>query len=455
VIPIVTPSAMRAIDAAAPEPVEVLIERAGAEVARAAIDMLGSTYGRRVAVLAGGGNNGADGRVAGDRLRRRGVAVTVFDAARLPASVAGFDLVIDAAYGTGFRGTWRAPHVGATPVLAVDIVSGLDAMTGDAGDGVVAAERTVTFAAAKPGHVLGRGLSLSGQLVVADIGLDIGAAESGPSCAIVEAVDIAAWLPRRSADAHKWQAAVRVVAGSAGMTGAAWLASAAAQRAGAGMVVASTPGAEATMPIEVVQRSVAEHGWSPAVLDGLARFGALVIGPGLGLGAGNTEGVRDVVDAAPIPTLVDGDGLTALAGRDGWQQRLAARPAPTVLTPHAGEFARLTVRRPGDDPITSVRRLAAATRSVVLLKGPATIVSDPEGRTLVVTAGDQRLATAGTGDVLAGIIGAVLARGAAALEAAAVGAWLHGRAGRRGPSQGLIAGDLIGLIPHALAEVAP
>ena len=151
-VPIVTPEEMGAIDAAAPEPVEVLIERAGAAVARAAISMLGGTYGRRVDLIAGKGNNGNDGRSAARRLRRRGIAVVELDAADAPAVVPGCDLVIDAAYGTGFRGSWTGPEVGAAPVLAVDIASGVDGLTGAATDGVLHAERTVTFAALKPGY---------------------------------------------------------------------------------------------------------------------------------------------------------------------------------------------------------------------------------------------------------------------------------------------------------------
>src|SRR3954468_21826454 len=151
---------MRAIDAAAPDPVEVLVQRAGGAVARAALDMLGGAYGRRVIVLAGPGNNGADGRGAADRVRPRGAAVRVFDATDLPARLPACDLVIDAAFGTGFRGAWSPPAVADAPVLAVDIPSGLDADTGVAPSAILRADRTVTFAAAKPGHYLGDGPDL-------------------------------------------------------------------------------------------------------------------------------------------------------------------------------------------------------------------------------------------------------------------------------------------------------
>jgi ADP-dependent NAD(P)H-hydrate dehydratase / NAD(P)H-hydrate epimerase len=237
-IPVLTPEEMAAVDAAAPEPVEVLIERAGAAVARAALDLLDGVYGRRVVVVAGKGNNGNDGRAAAARLRRRGVRVAVLDAATPPARIPPCDLVVDAAYGTGFRGTWEPPDPGDAPVLAVDIPSGVDGRTGQAEGLVLAAERTVTFAALKPGLLLGEGPELAGEVHLADIGLDV----SGASTALVEDADVARWLPVRPRETHKWQAAVWVVAGSPGMTGAATLAARGAQRIGAGYVRLSTPG---------------------------------------------------------------------------------------------------------------------------------------------------------------------------------------------------------------------
>ena len=171
--PIVTPEEMAAIDAAATEPVEVLVGRAGAAVARAAKEMLGGTYGRIVNVLAGKGNNGADGRVAAGILAATGVRVRTFDAVGTPATLPPADLVIDAAYGTGFRGEWTAPAVGDTPVLAVDIPSGVDGLTGAAVPSTLGATATVTFAALKPGLIVGDGKRLAGTITVADIGLDV------------------------------------------------------------------------------------------------------------------------------------------------------------------------------------------------------------------------------------------------------------------------------------------
>jgi len=191
------------------------------------------------------------------------------------------------------------------------------------------------------------------------------------------------------------------------------------------------------------------------VLGSLDRFQSLVIGPGLGRAESTVRDVREVLRHAPLPAVVDGDGLFALAWSDDGSERLLRdRPAPTVLTPHDGEFALLTGAKPALDRLTAARRLAFDLGVVVLLKGPATVVAEPRGRTLVVTTGDDRLATAGTGDVLSGIIGALIAQGLEPFEAAAAGAWIHGSAGGLGPRRGLIAGDLLGLIPRVLDSLS-
>ncbi len=445
-----TPAEMRAIDAAAENPVEVLIGRAGSATAWAARRMLGGTYGRVVHVIAGKGNNGNDGRAAAAMLARWGVRVQVHPADACPPELSPADLVIDAAYGTGFHGEWWAPRVGATPVLAVDIPSGVDGLTGEAGRGVLAADRTVTFAALKPGLLFGAGRWLAGKVDVADIGLDA----SRTMAHLVERDDVARWWRPRPPTAHKWARAVRVVAGSPGMTGAARLAAAAAQRAGAGMVTLSTPGVEADAPIEVVGRRIPGFDWSGAVLEDLDRFHVLVIGPGMGREDHTVEAARRTVVAAPVPVVVDGDGLFALAwGPTGAASLLRRRDAPTILTPHDGEFLLLTGSRPDADRLVAARRLAADTRSVVLLKGPTTVVAGPDGDARVVRAGDARLATAGTGDVLSGIVGALTASGVPALHAAAAAAWVHGAAAERGPRVGLVAGDLIDTIPDVLTDL--
>ncbi|MGD9702743.1 MAG: NAD(P)H-hydrate dehydratase [Acidimicrobiia bacterium] len=451
-LPIVTPAEMREIDAAAAESTEVLVERAGAAVARAALRMLGGGYGRRVVLVAGKGNNGADGRAAAVRLRRRGATVHEISAADVEAVLPRSDLVIDAAFGTGFRGEWVSPDPNGAPVLAVDIPSGVVGATGEAGPDVLAADRTVTFAALKPGLVFAPGSILAGRLELADIGLDVGRARTF----LVQGSDVANWVPQRHADAHKWRAGVWVVAGSPGMLGAARLASAAAQRAGAGMVRLSSPGLghDPLAPTEVVGRALPGSGWSSEVLEGLDRFHSLVIGPGLGRDDTTALSVRNTVTRAPIPVVIDGDGLFALAwSGEGVKSLLQLRTAATVLTPHDGEYALLTGARLGADRLDAARRLASDTNAVVLLKGPSTVVADPSGRVYVVTAGDARLATAGTGDVLSGIIGALLAGGVPAFEAAAAGAWIHGQAGRQGHERGLVASDLLDLIAVVMSRL--
>lgn len=452
--PILTPEEMRAVDAAAVEPTEVLVERAGAAVARVAVAMMGGTYGRTVHVIAGKGNNGADGRVAARLLTARGVRVQVHDAAQCAPVLPAAHLVIDAAYGTGFRGTWSPPDVGATPVLAVDIPSGVDALTGAAPGPVLAARRTVTFAALKPGLLHPPGADLAGRVDVVDIGLGEGVRQACTTW-LVEGSDVAGWVPIRATDAHKWNAAVRVVAGSPGMTGAAALVCAAAFRAGAGMVHLSAPSTFVpSAPVEVVQRTLTSREWAADVLATIARFHALVVGPGLGREDATTEQVRSLVLDAPVPVVIDGDGLFAMAwSAEGAAAVLRQRTSPTVLTPHDGEFALLHGSPVGADRIAAARRLAHDTGCVVLLKGPATIVAAPDGLTRVVTTGDARLATAGTGDVLTGIIGALLARGVAAPEAAAAGAWLHGRAAALAPERGMVASDVVGHLPTVLCEM--
>jgi hydroxyethylthiazole kinase-like uncharacterized protein yjeF len=449
-VPIVTPEEMGAIDHEAPEPVEVLIGRAGAATARAAVRLLGGTYGRRVVVLVGKGNNGNDGRDAARRLRARGVRVQVIEVAEAPARLPDADLVIDAAFGTGFRGDYVAPEPppGAA-VLAVDIPSGLDGLTGQPSERVLVADATVCFAALKPGLVLPPGLGLAGEVEVADIGLDVSRARTH----LVGAAAVAGWLPDRGVVAHKWQSAVWIVAGSPGMGGAASLCTAAAARVGAGYVRVSTPGGPAAdLPIEAVRVDLPAQDWAGEVLDGLDRFSSLVIGNGLGTSPRVCADIREVVAGAAargLPTVVDADGLTAL----GTDAAGVVGPA-TVLTPHDGEFARLAGAAPGDDRIDAARSLAARTGAVVLLKGRATVVAGPDGTVLVTTTGDERLATAGTGDVLAGIIGGLMATGLPPLRAAAAGAFLHGRAGALGWRRGLVAGDLPTALPAALAEVA-
>lgn len=448
-IPVVTPEEMGAIDAAASEPVEVLIDRAGAAVAQAAVEMLGGTYGRRVVVVAGKGNNGNDGRSAADRLRRRGVRVEVVRADLAPDRLPAVDLVIDAAYGTGFRGTFEAPDAGGALVLAVDIPSGVDGLTGVASGRVLRADRTVTFAALKPGLLFADGLDLAGDVRRVDIGLDV----SSASVHLVEAPDVAGWLRDRPVDAHKWQRAVWCIAGSPGMTGAAHLAAAAAQRTGAGYVRLSSPGVadDPLRPTEAVGHALPPEVWTPEVGHDAHRFGAFVIGPGLGRSEEVSTGVRALLRELAPPVVLDGDGLSNLGSRA--IRFLTSRRDPLIITPHDGEFERLADVSPDPDRIASARLLARETGAVVLLKGSTTVVAAPSGDTLLSASGDSRLATAGTGDVLAGVIGALCASGVDPFHAAAAGAFIHGVAGTLGWRRGLVAGDLVELLPEAIDRI--
>ncbi len=445
-IPVLTPEEMAAVDAAAPELLEVLVARAAAAVAREAERMLGGTYGRRVVVVAGKGNNGADGRVAADRLRRRGARVVVVDATGAPADLPPCDLVIDAAYGTGFHGSYLAPRPPAgARVLAVDIPSGVDGLTGEAEDGAVWADVTVTFAALKPGLLLGAGPDHAGRVEVADIGLDVG----GARMHLLEAADVAARLPRRRRESHKWQTAVFVAAGSPGLTGAALLAGRAAMRAGAGNVRLGIPGADlALLPLaEMVGVPLPAEGWAGAALDAAERCRSLVVGPGLGRDSRTVGEVRRVLAGALRPAVVDADGLAAVHG-------LVPGDAPRVLTPHDGEYRKLCGSAPGADRVGAVRALATRTGAVTLLKGPTTVVAAPGGEVRFVTSGGPRLATAGSGDVLSGVIGAFLACGLDGLDAASLGAHAHGAAAALGPERGLVAGDIVELLPRWLSQHA-
>ena len=456
--PVLTVEQMRAVDAdalAAGVAEELLVERAGTAVAVGALRLLGGGYGRRVVVLAGKGNNGADGRVAAGHLARRGARVTVVPVAEAPERIAGrggVDLVIDAAFGTGFRGTYRAPAVApGVRVLAVDIPSGIDGDTGEACGEPLRADVTVTFAALKTGLLQGDGPALAGRVAVADIGLDVGRATIG----LVEDADVAAALPARPRSAHKWQSALAVVAGSPGMTGAASLCAMGGYRAGAGMVRLGVPGADPDAPAaaEAVTSRLPAEGWAKEALAMAERCRALVVGPGLGRAPGVAQELRALVAGFDGPVVIDADGLFALGTGDEAARALAPCRGRAVLTPHDGEFARLTGAGPGADRIAATRAAAAGLGAVVLLKGPTTVVADPAGTVRLVTAGSPRLATAGTGDVLAGAVGALAARGLGTLDAAALGAHVHGSAAALGPPEGLVAGDLPDLLARWLSAL--
>lgn len=462
--PVITPGESTRLDKVADDPVETLMERAGFAVAVAASDM-GFGYGDRVTVLAGKGNNGGDGYVAAKYLARRGARVTVLalgfpsaddsparaaatEAARAGVAIESLDepvptdLLIDAIFGVGFQGS-LPPEVGRwteldVPVLSVDLPSGLDAATGQTDGTAFTADLTVTFQAAKTGHFLGEGPDRTGVLRVVDIGLG----EPFAEFLRCEATD--APYPMRDRRAHKWSAgSVAVVGGSPGITGAAMLATQAAlsARAGAATIVcsASLVPVYASLDPGVMAAGVGNAYWfRPEDIDGVlevsARYDVMVLGPGLG--PVDPAFVEGILAGWNGPLVVDADGLNALDGLPS----LAARPAPTVITPHAGEFARLT----GESPTyVAAERVADKSGAVVLLKGSPTFVTTG-AETWAVTSGGPELATIGTGDVLAGMIGSFAAAGLDLDVAARSAAYHHGVAGAwLAERQAVTATDLI------------
>ncbi len=424
------------------------MERAGLGVALAAV-RLGAGYGTRVVVLAGPGNNGGDGYVAARHLRRRGVAVEVRSlgrakdegpAGRAAAAAAGAgvpirplgepepcDLIVDALFGAGFRGALEGPAAAwvehPAPVVSVDLPSGMSGTDGTVEGAAFTAARTVTFHALKAGHLLGEGPDRCGVIEVVDIGLVGG----DPVLRLCEDED--AMLPGRARTAHKWSAgAVLVVGGSAGLLGAPVLAARAALRFGAGYVRLAVPGAlrDAAASVDPSLTTVAVGAGDTlsaedtrAVLEGAERFDVLALGPGLGTGDGPSGLVGALLERWDRPLVLDADGITATS-----PAALAARRHPTIITPHAGEFGRITGEPAGYE---AASRLAAQTGAVVLLKGSPTIAAgrDP----WVITTGGPELATLGTGDVLTGMIAALVARGLDVEAAGRSAAHRHGRAG--------------------------
>ena len=446
-----TPEQMRYIDAHSAVDVAVFIRQAGFAVAQVALRMLGGSYGKHVVVLAGKGNNGEDGRVASEFLRTRGIKVSSFASNEIPPQLPECDLVIDAVYGTGLRGEFFAPITNA-PVLAVDIPSGVDAITGECRGVPFIAQQTVTFGALKPGIVLQPGRTHAGVVTVASLDLPLGLCKNVDEkiISVVTRSDVEQWVPPRAPTTHKWKSAVRAIAGSKTMMGAAQLSCSAAYKAGAGIVHLSSIGGmpETIAPLEVVYRSVSELHWADQCLSDIERFASALIGPGLGRGDELVDEVFHFVSRCPVPLVIDGDGLQILASsRDGQRRNMAnffaQRTAETVLTPHDGEFSALTGERPSADRIADTRKAAAALQAVVLLKGSTTVVAEPSGNVLCITNGDTRLATAGSGDVLTGVIAALLAMGLNAFHAAATGAFIHGNALERLPKYGVVASDIV------------
>ncbi len=387
---------------------ESLLRAAGFAVALEAQSLLGTLYGRRVSVIWGPGLNGRDGLLAAKELERRGARVRLVNALEAPAHLSGDDLVIDAAFGVGCSRPYVAPAVDS-PVLAVDIPSGVDADSGGLLGEPLRATRTLALGALKWAHVDGEGANYCGEVRVASLGLDFPLRHG-----LLEENDLEGLAPREGHD-YKWRHAVQVVAGSSAMPGAAELACRGALAGGASLVLTTPrpPTPADRLPTEVVRT----HRVDP-------RVRALVIGPGLGPGS------RRWLDDLPIP-----DHLPVVLDADGLRRKIIhrLRHHPLVITPHEGEFTRLTGRPLSPRRIPDVVDLAATLGCVVLLKGPRTVVADPDGRVRVITDSSPALATAGTGDLLAGVIGALLAYGYPPLAAASLGAELHGLSGRTWP----------------------
>jgi NAD(P)H-hydrate epimerase len=488
-----------------------LMERAGTAVARAA-ELLAADG--TIGVVCGKGNNGGDGLVVARLLREAGRDVRVVCVAppsdyggdalvnleRLPgppplapdgsewsdggaapsasgamdAVSAGEDaLIVDALLGTGFAGephgsvahAIAAINARTAPVVSVDVPSGVDASTGQVAGAAVNATATVTFHAAKPGLWIMPGKAHAGDVETVDIGIPRGA----PLAATIGLIGRAVVdeLPRRTRTSTKFSSGQLVVAGgSRGLTGAPTLAARAGMRAGAGYVIACVPASQQPLLAgsgtpEMMTRALDEDndgGLAESAVEqvlALAGRGALALGPGLGREPAAVAFARRLATAAHVPLVLDADGLNAHAGE---LDALALRGAATVLTPHAGEMGRLlgcdsdVVER---ERLRCAREAARRAAGVVVLKGDDTLVCAPDGRVAVSAAGTPALATAGTGDVLAGVIGALLAQGVEMFAAACAGVYLHARAGARaaetlGVSEGVIAGDVIASLPGAL-----
>jgi len=471
---------MRAIDRASAEagvPVRVLMENAGRAVADA---IVGRFPQQKTAVLCGPGNNGGDGWVAARRLREMGWPVWVETLAPVSALMGGAadaasawtgetfelgksgrsaDLFVDALFGAGLsrplegESARLAALLPAERVVAVDVPSGVRGDDGNPIGGVCfEAALTVTFVRKKPAHVLLPGRAWCGEIVVADIGAPESAVMR-QSVSLFEN-DPSLWsLPWPEADAHKHERGhVIVASGGHTRTGAARLSAHSALRAGAGLVTVLSPtDALAENAAHLTAIMLREANAEASYAEAARTASALVIGPAFGTSDAHYKHLLAVLDVKPrCPLVLDADAITLLAPlTHGLEPH-------DVMTPHVGEFRRAFpgVWSNAANPIDAARAAAAYARCVVLLKGPATVIAAPDGRAIVNTTGTPFLATAGSGDVLAGLIAGLIAQGMASFEAAAAAAWLHGRAGEAfGP--GLSADDLPAILPSVFNILAP
>ncbi|MBL8569992.1 MAG: NAD(P)H-hydrate dehydratase [Phreatobacter sp.] len=484
---LLTPAEMAEADRltiAAGTPGHVLMERAGIAVADAVARL--APFGGRVAVLCGPGNNGGDGYVAARVLRQRGFRIAVAasdppragDAARAAGQWGGPvtpladwragepDIVVDALYGAGLgrdiagaeATVIAALNEAGRRIVAVDIPSGIDGRTGAVRGIAVRAHETVTFCRRKPGHLLLPGRLHCGTLRTADIGIsDEAVARTG---ARVFANEPALWqglLPFPRAEGHKYgRGHAVVVSGGMTATGAARLAARGALRGGAGLVtLASPPEAlqvnAAHLTAIMLQRMEGAPGLAEILAD--RRRNAVCLGPGLGVG-GETRALVAEALASGASVVLDADALTSFADGPGqlfsgirlWPER------PVVMTPHTGEFARLFGGVGDESKLDHARRAAELSGATVVLKGADTVVATPGGRASIAANAPPWLATAGSGDVLAGIIAGLLAQGMPTFEAASAGVWMHGEAGRAA-GIGLIAEDLPERLPGVWANL--
>ena len=511
-----TAGEMAAVDRCASElhgvPVSLLMERAGSRAAAAAQLLLPTAGDRRVAILCGRGNNGGDGLVAARLLREGGAAVRAIlvgersglrpdardaweatlaagvetsvctsadEIAALRVSLREVDLVVDALLGTGFTPPARGLVLQAIglinslgrPVLALDLPSGLAADDGRVNGEAVRATATVTFGYPKPCLVLHPAAQHVGRLWLADIGLPPAAdALVAGDLRLTTARDLRLHLAPRDPESHKGTFGhVLLVAGSCGMAGAAVLAARGALRSGAGVVTVCLPAAIAPAFLPDLPEAmllslpdVADPAGVRAAAALLAqqfpRASALALGPGLSRSEGAAQLVRALCAAAELPLLLDADALHALAAAG--PPLIARRAAPAVLTPHPGELSRLmgtSTERVQADRIGAARACAARYNAVVVLKGARTVVAPPHGPAWINPTGTPAMAAAGMGDVLSGVVAAHLARGVPPLEAALLGAYLHGRAGERVAAErgpwGILASEVADAIPAAVNQV--
>lgn len=496
-----TAEEMSRADAGAQErgiPGGVLMERAGAQMASLALERFAPS---RALVISGGGNNGGDGFVIARELHRSGVEVAVLatkgeyegdpatnlealrnlgvrliSAEDLDSELTQADLVVDALLGTGFSGEVREKEAGiiekmnsaSAPVLAVDVPSGVDGATGEVQGVAVSADLTVCAHAVKVGCVISPGHEHSGEVVAVDIGIPQ-EAHVEPSLLWTDAASLRGRMPRTAEPAHKYSAgALLVVAGSRAMTGAPVMVVRGAQRTGCGIVFLATsegaaPAVDLTLT-EALVYGVAEDdegfmgsGALEEILEQAGRASALVMGPGTGTGDDGRRLVEGILGEVEVPVLLDADAITNLADTDV----IAGRNNPTLVTPHAGELGRLLgsgAKEVSARRLDSARTAALQNNCCVLLKGSDTLVVEGE-KVAVNSTGDVALATAGTGDVLSGVIGALLSRGMDTYEAARAGAWVHGRAAELWleetgwPAESMVATDLLEYLPPAVGEL--